>query len=209
MASDADKPDGFLMITAEQARVRFGASPPLLIPGIGPKTGSQASGRGIRALDQLAAIPDPRLSEWFGGRLGPHLAALARFEDDRVLETDRVRKSESRETTFDTDLRGLAEMEPVLADLARQLCDDLSETGAAGGRWASRCAPTTSRSTPARARCRRRSARSTICGRWRSSCCARLHPHAPCGCSACGWRAWRSPEPARPGAGADQLELSV
>jgi DNA polymerase-4 len=120
------------MLTAEQARERFGASPPLLIPGIGPKTAARLEERGITRLDQLGALPDHTLSEWFGTRLGPHLAALARFEDDRVLEIDRVRKSESRETTFDTDLRALAEMEPVLADLARQLCEDLQRHGRSG-----------------------------------------------------------------------------
>lgn len=132
VASDADKPDGFLMLTAEQARERFGPSPPLLIPGIGPKTAAKLEQRGVTRLDQLAALPDHVLSEWFGTRLGPHLAALARFEDERVLEVDRVRKSESRETTFDTDLRGLAEMEPVLADLARELCEDLKRHGRSG-----------------------------------------------------------------------------
>src|SRR5215210_782134 len=38
VASDADKPDGFLELTAEQARKRFGSSSPALIPGIGPRT---------------------------------------------------------------------------------------------------------------------------------------------------------------------------
>ena len=132
VASDADKPDGFLAIDCEQARARFAASPPGLIPGIGPKTAAKLEQRGITRLGQLGATPDETLSEWFGTRLGPHLAALARFEGNEALNTDRVRKSESKETTFDTDLRGLAEMEPVLADLARRLCDDLAQHGRSG-----------------------------------------------------------------------------
>ena len=78
-------------------------------------------------LDRLAATPEARLAELFGDRLGPQLARLARFEDDRPLQTARVRKSESRERTFDRDLRGLGELEPVLARLARELCDELAE----------------------------------------------------------------------------------
>lgn len=132
VASDADKPDGFLAIDCAQARERFAAAAPGLIPGIGPKTAAKLAERGVTRLDQLGAMPDTTLSEWFGSRLGPHLGALARFEDARTLDTDRVRKSESRETTFDTDLRGLAEMEPVLADLARQLCEDLERHGRSG-----------------------------------------------------------------------------
>ncbi len=132
VASDADKPDGFLAIDREQARQRFAASPPGLIPGIGPKTAAKLAQRGIGRLDQLGALPDATLSDWFGARQGPHLGALARFEGKQTLNTDRVRKSESKETTFDTDLRGLAEMEPVLAELARDLCEDLESGGRSG-----------------------------------------------------------------------------
>ena len=126
VASDADKPDGFLSLSAAEARTRFGSASPSLVPGIGPKTVQRLEARGIARLDQLAAMADAELSELFGSRLGPHLGRLARFEDERELETERVRKSESRETTFDRDLRGLGEMEPELARLAGRLSDDLT-----------------------------------------------------------------------------------
>ncbi|HEX2160695.1 MAG TPA: DNA polymerase IV [Thermoleophilaceae bacterium] len=132
VASDADKPNGFLALTLDEARERFAGASPALIPGIGPKTVERLSARGIDRLDQLAATPDATLGEWFGGRLGPQLARLARFEDERQLETERVRKSESRETTFDRDLSGLAELEPVLERLARQLSEELAEHGRSG-----------------------------------------------------------------------------
>lgn len=132
VASDADKPDGFLSLTAAEARARFGSASPRLIPGIGPKTAERLEARGITSLDQLAAMGDGELSELFGDRLGPHLGRLARFEDERELETSRVRKSESRETTFDHDLRGLEQMEPELARLAEQLGGDLCRHGRSG-----------------------------------------------------------------------------
>lgn len=132
VASDADKPDGFLVLTREQACERFAAASPALIPGIGPRTVERLAAHGVERLDQLGATPERSLAEWFGERQGPHLARLARFEDDRPLETERVRKSESRETTFDRDLHGLAELEPVLERLGRQLCDDLERNGRSG-----------------------------------------------------------------------------
>ena len=132
VASDADKPDGFLALTAAEARERFGAASPGLVPGIGPKTLARLEARGVTRLDQLASMADAELSELFGGRLGPHLGSLARFEDERELETERVRKSESRETTFDHDLRGLQQMEPELMRLADQLCDELARHGRSG-----------------------------------------------------------------------------
>jgi DNA polymerase IV len=126
VASDAEKPDGFVELTAEAARDRFAAARPGLVPGIGPKTVERLQRQGISTLGQLAATPDDRLTEWFGPRLGPWLGRLARFEDDRGIETVRVAKSESRETTFDSDLRGLAQLEPQLRRLTEQLCDTLT-----------------------------------------------------------------------------------
>jgi DNA polymerase-4 len=126
VASDAEKPDGFLELTADGARERFAGSRPGLIPGIGPKTAERLERQGIATLGRLAVTPDERLSEWFGPRLGPWLGRLARFEDDRGVETVRVAKSESRETTFDRDVRGLPELEPRLHELTEALCSTLA-----------------------------------------------------------------------------------
>jgi DNA polymerase IV len=125
VASDAEKPDGFVELSAEQACQRFADASPGLVPGIGPKTVARLERLGVTTLGALGGTPDAKLIEWFGKRLGPHLGALARFEDDRSIETVRVAKSESRETTFDYDLRGLAELEPVLERLTAQLCETL------------------------------------------------------------------------------------
>jgi DNA polymerase IV len=126
VASDAEKPDGFLELTTEGARLRFAEASPGLVPGIGPKTVARLEELGIANLGRLGATPDEQLAHWFGARLGPYLAALARFEDDRAIETVRVAKSESRETTFDRDLHGLAQLEPVLERLTGELCETLA-----------------------------------------------------------------------------------
>jgi DNA polymerase IV len=126
VASSADKPDGFLELTREEACARFADASPGLVPGIGPKTLARLEAQGIGTLGALAETPDERLSEWFGSRLGPHLGRLGRFEDERPLETIRVAKSESRETTFDRDLHGLGALEPVLERLTAELCETLA-----------------------------------------------------------------------------------
>ncbi|MCA1698091.1 MAG: DNA polymerase IV, partial [Actinobacteria bacterium] len=132
VASDADKPDGFLALTADEARRRFRERSPGIIPGIGPKTVERLERRAITTLGALGAVPDASLTEWFGERLGPHLGRLARFEDGRPIETVRVRKSESRETTFDYDLRGVSALEPILSRLTSELCGDLAHHGRSG-----------------------------------------------------------------------------
>jgi DNA polymerase-4 len=132
MASDAGKPDGFLALSVEEARARFGGSPPRVVPGIGPRTAERLERQGIRTVAELAAVPDETLAEWFGPNLGPWLGGLARFEDDRDLEPSRPARSESRETTFDRNLRDPAEMEAALDELAADLCASLSADGRRG-----------------------------------------------------------------------------
>jgi DNA polymerase IV len=117
VASDADKPDGFVMLTQAEARERFAGESPALIPGIGPKSVERLRQEGIETLADLAEAPSAP----------ENLRRLARFEDDRELELDRVRKSESRETTFDYDLRGVEALMPVLERLSEQLCADLGK----------------------------------------------------------------------------------
>src|SRR3954463_9907328 len=132
VASDADKPDGFVVLSREQACERFAGASPGLIPGIGPKTLARLEERGVKTLAELAALPDDTLRAWFGDNLGPHLGRLARFDDDREIETVRIAKSESRETTFDTDLAGVEALQPVLDRLTAQLCETLARQQRSG-----------------------------------------------------------------------------
>lgn len=125
VASDAEKPDGFVVLTREQACARFAGASPGLIPGIGPKTVERLAAHDVHTLSALAATSEADLVAWFGARQGPHLRSLASFHDERPIVTERVAKSESRETTFDRDLRGLQPLMPVLERLTRQLCDGL------------------------------------------------------------------------------------
>jgi DNA polymerase-4 len=126
VASDCEKPNGFVVLSRDEARERFAGASPGLIPGIGPKTAAKLETRGVRTLRALAGLPDATLAEWFGARQGPWLGRLARFEDHREIALVHVAKSESRETTFDRDLHGLAALEPVLDRLGRQLCETLA-----------------------------------------------------------------------------------
>src|SRR3954470_761485 len=86
VASDADKPDGFTVLSREMACERFAGASPGLIPGIGPKTVERLEREGITTLNALAETSEERLGELFGSRLGPHLRRLACFEDDRAIE---------------------------------------------------------------------------------------------------------------------------
>ncbi|MFZ0041468.1 MAG: DNA polymerase IV, partial [Solirubrobacteraceae bacterium] len=125
VASDAEKPRGFVVLTREQACERFAGAPCGLIPGIGPKTAERLRGCGLDTLGKLGAADPQDLNVRFGARLGAALQRRARFEDDAPVTQERKVVSESRETTFDRDLVGLAQLEPVLGELVDKLCQGL------------------------------------------------------------------------------------
>ena len=125
VASDAEKPRGFVVLTREEACARFASAPAALLPGVGPKTAERLEGIGITTIGALAAASPDALAGRFGARLGPYLAGRARFEDDGVVTPVRVAVSESRETTFDRDIAALVELEAVLEELTGRLCEAL------------------------------------------------------------------------------------
>ena len=126
VASDAEKPAGFVVLTREEACARFAEASPGLVPGIGPRTVERLAAMGLTTLGALAAAGDEQLSARFGGRLGPWLRRRARFEDGgEVAAEGRVAVSESRETTFDSDIAEAPAMEAALRRLAGELCAGL------------------------------------------------------------------------------------
>jgi DNA polymerase IV len=127
VASDAEKPAGFVVLSREDACARFAGAPPGLVPGIGPKTVARLERLGITTLGQLAATPDELLVEHFGGNHGPDLRRRAQFHGSATITTHRLAVSESRETTFDRDVADTAELESRMAQLAEELCARLAK----------------------------------------------------------------------------------
>ncbi len=126
VASDAEKPAGFLALSREQACARFAASPPGLIPGIGPKTEARLAALGLRTLAAVADAPEQLLRERFGANLGRELGRRARFEHDGEVGAARKVISESRERTFDSDLADPARMAHELERMTAELCAGLA-----------------------------------------------------------------------------------
>lgn len=127
VASDAEKPRGFVCLTREEACARFADRSPGIVPGIGPKTVQRLEEMKITTLRALAAAPPGVLVARFGANHGPDLQRRARFEASAKLTTSRTAVSESRETTFDHDIADPARLEEILAGLAGQLCERLAK----------------------------------------------------------------------------------
>jgi DNA polymerase-4 len=125
VASDAEKPAGFLVLTREQACARFAGSPPSLVPGIGPKTAARLHEMGLRTLAEVGAAPEATLLERFGPNLGRELGRRARFEHDGAVSQARKVVSESRERTFDADVSDPEDLRGALRRMALELCASL------------------------------------------------------------------------------------
>ena len=132
MASDADKPRGFLALTRTQALIRFGPQACSLIPGIGPKTTERLRRLGISRIEQLAECEIEILVREFGARQGPWLRDRAHFVDETPVVTRREAVSESRETTFDADVESVPELERRLDILSGELAAALRSHGHRG-----------------------------------------------------------------------------
>jgi len=132
VASDAEKPAGFVVLSREQACARFAAAPPGLVPGIGPKTAARLAELGLTTLGAVSAAPQQLLVERFGPNLGRELHRRARFEHDAPIGAQRKVVSESRERTFDRDVSDPEELRRALTAMAAELCASLLTHGRAG-----------------------------------------------------------------------------
>ena len=133
VASDAEKPRGFVVLTREQAAERFAGEPVGLIPGIGPKTSERLASEGVRTLGQLQrctiAGPDRALRREPRPRPARALALPHRLAGDHrprgEVALGRVDLRRRRP-------RARAEMEKIVAEQAVRLGGQLSERGIAG-----------------------------------------------------------------------------
>jgi len=131
VASDAEKPCGFVVLSREQAAERLASAPPRLLPGVGPKTAERLAALGIETIGALQRRPRDELVGRFGDSHGRGLYDRAHFRDDSPVAR-REAKSRSVETTFDRDIVDLTRLEQVLDQQAEQLAQGLADRGIAG-----------------------------------------------------------------------------
>lgn len=133
VASDLEKPRGFVVLSREQACERLAGESPKLIPGIGPKTVARLQALGVTTLAALRGAPPQLLEEHFGARQARYLLARAGFHGDtEVSAVSGPAKSRSSETTFDADIVDFGELEAALVDLCERLADTLARRDARG-----------------------------------------------------------------------------
>jgi DNA polymerase-4 len=123
IASDLDKPRGFSVIGAMEAKTFLAPRPVGILPGVGPALQKTLQAEGLHTIGDLARAEPRRLAQRFGAQ-GLRLAQLAQGQDARAVNPDQERKSISAETTFEADLRD----PEALADRLWPLCEKVART---------------------------------------------------------------------------------
>lgn len=129
IASDLQKPDGITIIGGHDFERLIWPLPVRKMPGIGPVTERRLKAMGVETIGQLAALPLERLIEAFGPAHGGYLIDAANGIDERPLVTHWEPKSRSRETTFARDTADWQSIARTLADLSREVAEDLHDAG--------------------------------------------------------------------------------
>jgi DNA polymerase-4 len=116
LASDHRKPDGLFIIKPEEGEAFVASLPVERFHGVGRVTAEKMHQLGIQTGWDLRQKTELFLTGHFG-KAGAHYFKIARAQDDRPVEPDRVRKSVGSENTFEKDLDTLAEMQAGLKPL--------------------------------------------------------------------------------------------
>jgi len=135
IASELSKPDGLLVLHADDLHRRIWPMPVRTLHGIGPKSAQRLADLDIHTVGELAHAAPERLQAVFGLSYARWLLAAAHGQDDRPVATRSEPKSFSRETTFERDLhvkRDRPMLSATFDRLCAQVAEDLRRAGYAG-----------------------------------------------------------------------------
>ena len=142
IASDVNKPDGFVVVPPESVQQFLDPLPVGRLWGVGRVTGHTFQQLGVDTIGQLRTLSLAAL-EQLAGRVGVRLWNLARGVDDRKVVPDREAKSISHETTFAADLTDPETLRAWLLELTEQVARRYADTSSAAVRCISKSAPPT------------------------------------------------------------------
>ena len=120
LASDMEKPHGFVVIRKEEAASLLAPLPVGKVFGIGRSAKDRLAQYGIERIGQLAAADEMILRKVFGVNAG-QVKRLAQGLDDRPVVSEEEAKSIGRERTFDHDLTDFLSCREEVLDLSGQV----------------------------------------------------------------------------------------
>jgi len=124
LASDLDKPDGLVVVPADDIQAFLDPLPVSRLWGVGKVANRRLGELGVHTIADLRNLPRDLLTGHFG-QSAAHLLELARGVDDRRVVPDRDAKSISHETTFETDIGDTEVLKSWLLELCEQVATRL------------------------------------------------------------------------------------
>ncbi len=118
LGSEHRKPDGLTVVYPDQVLDFLAPMPVASLRGLGRQTQRIFSRLGIRTVAQLRAVPLRDLEQQLGRKAAANFHAQAFGIASAEVVPNRLRKSISKETTFDEDVREQTTLHDVLRGLA-------------------------------------------------------------------------------------------
>ena len=120
IASDINKPDGITVILPEEVESFLEGLEIDKFFGVGKATSSKMKGMGIFTGADLKKYSLIELAERFG-KFGRYIYNAVRGEDNRPVKANRIRKSISKETTYNNNLVTYDAVKDAISQLSDQL----------------------------------------------------------------------------------------
>ncbi len=120
IASGLDKPNGLFLIPPDQAEAFIEQLPIEQFYGVGQVTAAKMHSLGIRTGADLKQWTEADLVERFG-KVGRFYYSIARAQDDRPVQPNRIRKSIGAENSYDPDLSDRTTVLSALEEVANVL----------------------------------------------------------------------------------------
>ncbi|WP_344671279.1 DNA polymerase IV [Catenulispora yoronensis] len=132
IASDAEKPDGLVVVRPGAEQEWLDPLPVRALWGVGPATAERLRKIGATTVAELRTLSRQELVAVLGASYGASLYAIARGMDDRDVSPDRELKSVSVEDTFAEDLLDPATVAAEMDRLVNRLGSRLRKAGRSG-----------------------------------------------------------------------------
>jgi DNA polymerase-4 len=131
LASDLEKPDGFVVITQNEAEARLAPLPVSRLWGVGKKTEAILTAAGIHTIGDVVRADHATL-ERLVGSYAAHMQELARGLDDRDVVPDAEAKSIGAENTFPRDIADADTLRAQLDLLSERVAERARSEGVVG-----------------------------------------------------------------------------
>ncbi len=128
LASDLEKPDGFVVIEQANAAAVLAPLPVGKLWGVGKVTERELADIGVHRVGDLLTRPREKLKDCLGSYTDT-LLELAQGLDDRPVETEDAQKSIGAETTFPKDIADREVLRGWMCKLVERVGRELRESG--------------------------------------------------------------------------------